>query len=81
MNRRAFLRFLGLAPVALPVLASMPAAEPSIDFSEGLSPGAVNNSARGMVYRLGAWERYSGYEPVYLTPGDIYCTEVTSADG
>ena len=56
MNRRAFLRFLGLAPVALPVLASMPAAEPSIDFSEGMSPGAVNNSARAMMAALSkAW--------------------------
>lgn len=58
MNRRRFLSFLGIGVMAAPLAAVaktggsgpplIPAA-PDIDWSEGMTPGQVNNSARAMM--------------------------------
>lgn len=54
MNRRGFLSFLGLVPVALPAVAlAAQAAKPV--FSEW-SPSVVNKAAREA---MGTWQRYA----------------------
>ena len=79
MNRRGFLRFLGLGAVAAPfapglvseALAGVPEAEPwsfaiydgktfaynseKLLWSEGLSPSAVNASARRLQAEMNRW--------------------------